>query len=1705
MKFRALFFEPIGCEVDSTIILGRPRNLFTFSLLVRLLVRNQSLRAMAKNYVVSGGGKVDNLVMALIKKANDEDKTVRGTVFASLAEIGRKQPNLHLSSVLDFLRKAQNLDLGHRIILLKSLQKVLQQHLNNILPDLAQQLIELGFEEMLGKQDIVPEWQNEACALLLILGTNHSKQIMQTLVSKFTPGKIPHFYVLKLIGDLATHSPAQVVPLLKDVISRVVPITASVKKDNMRWVFSYAISHFSEAIVHFIANAESQELSLQYISYGTELYPTYEIMLTVWLPARESKVRLMTAKAIGDLCAILPRDQFDAQLPRLFPPILNLFKKEKDLLPVTQAVCNILEVGVQSAKAAIAEAEADPHALIPTLALEPMLPTVLSIIHPLCVQPVDETDSDAVKNNNELLRCHEVIGYAFPNALIAFLLERLDVMNPKSKDPNVRAGTLLIIRHLVDRIDPSLQGHKELLVIGMKAPCQTETHPKVQKILSQVIISMSSKNYLELEGGEELVQFIVKTNAMSDSFIAQANAKQGKSSAGTPSLEELRSLCDDILNISATAVPCMDVVLWPFLFEFLVDPKYTNAMGIVTKAIGSLGARKRDEWETGAANEAAKDFYLIDFYRHVNLPSPHAIVARLMVMSTGAMRRNKQGENVLQCLRACGPVIHPEIHALWDNALAKLVQFINNKTANWAQQKWEDLILRLLAETIKIIADDSWTMKVGESLAQQLPSYADDPQYKSNALKHLGLILQKMNHKEFIRTKLDLMFTTTNHSNDLEQLGCALGFGYCAATHLDIALEKIQDQLKPKVVEKTGFFDSFFGPSSVGPSNDTLRTAMLAFGYITAYAPPKLISSRIEVTILASMRPHLQKKGPSLSSCETMIQVIDLIAKSVHPSHLRAEGYIFKPREELLQHVLQYISTIPVGTKGGHGIRILGLNALSKLIVLEPPLSEETEKELVSKTIQFYNLVGSEEGGESSGEGSSSSSSSSDPSATNQKLLQALNETLGSVVFMNTSIGCLLRLLKAVDPFVKSGNPLVRHEAINTTFFLLEKFLEYLSTGIAPSSDRFEHVGHCLASVVPRITDSKKNVRVPALQATQLFLFIDHLLQNGPIQKSEGVVQLEMPSHLQVLSEMANRVEGDVVSTHYGAVGEIASVVCDCLGDEELCKLLLGLLGGLTDVDGAASSGTCIVLNSIIKLRGDQFLSQVAELVSGMLAALSKVTHEKTVNGTLHSIRTLSRHHPLPVINALIESPLPHSPHVITSLQAISKDAELLEILLDHAFDTLNNSQCIETTSSGDVASKESQNATCTLKYVFSVLPASYLLDERLAAFFSTLMLRFGTTANVGGDKPRRDLIDAFVTFAKQVENEEMEVILTSDATLLSDTAYLKGVMRLMACFGGSYPDAILPVYNYVLPYSKGNFKGQRLMVTAVYAEMVKWSTNEEILQNIVNALLISMNDDNLCLLSIIGLGNSASGNPELANKFAPSVIDALMSVIEHKEEEICMESMNGLNKAFKVVNAPRVQPILINVFNRIRPHIEKRNPNIRAAAFRLLGTLSRFGSGLNGKVFVDLMHANLPSVLLHLNDPDRNVQIACKETLRKAIPLLGSEELDQLVGRRWFDSDIKLPLTASPTNFLKNLWLLSPTLSPPTSCPLSSSFNLTGPNSVLLLALLAGDLLVISLLTSGEHSTGDRLYSVYHSVKQQKDPQVRDAAAAAMKLMYDY
>lgn len=166
---------------------------------------------------------------------------------------------------------------------------------------------------------------------------------------------------------------------------------------------------------------------------------------------------------------------------------------------------------------------------------------------------------------------------------------------------------------------------------------------------------------------------------------------------------------------------------------------------------------------------------------------------------------------------------------------------------------------------------------------------------------------------------------------------------------------------------------------------------------------------------------------------------------------------------------------------------------------------------------------------------------------------------------------------------------------------------------------------------------------------------------------------------------------------------------------------------------------------------------------------------------------------------------------------------------------------------------------------------------------------------------------------------------------------------------------------------------------------------DKALLQQVLNCLLASLVDSNVKMCVLIGLGNIGAAGAVEANKYAPTVLDALMSSIDDADETIAMEAMRGLSKIFDLVEESRIAPTLVNICLRIRPAFEKPNPKIRAASFSLFGSLHRFGAGQASYIFNEQIHSNLPALILHLNDESPDVCKACKSALRKLGPLIGS------------------------------------------------------------------------------------------------------------------
>lgn len=95
-------------------------------------------------------------------------------------------------------------------------------------------------------------------------------------------------------------------------------------------------------------------------------------------------------------------------------------------------------------------------------------------------------------------------------------------------------------------------------------------------------------------------------------------------------------MCKDP-NPCPSPLSCSFKVLWPYLLEFIVPAEYTEAIGTVCKCLATLGAKLRD----ADVPEEEDDPYELDYDVQVNLPRPHDLIARLMVIVGHPLERGR--------------------------------------------------------------------------------------------------------------------------------------------------------------------------------------------------------------------------------------------------------------------------------------------------------------------------------------------------------------------------------------------------------------------------------------------------------------------------------------------------------------------------------------------------------------------------------------------------------------------------------------------------------------------------------------------------------------------------------------------------------------------------------------------------------------------------------------------------------------------------------------------------------------------------------------------------------------------------------------------------------------------------------------------------------------------------------------------------------
>ncbi len=198
--------------------------------------------------------------------------------------------------------------------------------------------------------------------------------------------------------------------------------------------------------------------------------------------------------------------------------------------------------------------------------IEKHIQLAMDVLHPLCNGNPNYDNQKQVKNHTNILMSFEYLARNRLTQTLTYLLSKFQTKsNAKSQ-----LSSLLILKHLVNAIDNRLEGVKEQILSNC-LQLMDVTNMDVRKAFIQLIMAMADQSYLMLEGGNNMITFLIKMCSLRDKESQQ-----------------IKSGADHILHVIANKVQSSHRVLWPYLFELILPNKNQLAVGSMARVLSLI-------------------------------------------------------------------------------------------------------------------------------------------------------------------------------------------------------------------------------------------------------------------------------------------------------------------------------------------------------------------------------------------------------------------------------------------------------------------------------------------------------------------------------------------------------------------------------------------------------------------------------------------------------------------------------------------------------------------------------------------------------------------------------------------------------------------------------------------------------------------------------------------------------------------------------------------------------------------------------------------------------------------------------------------------------------------------------------------------------------------------------------------------------------
>ncbi|KAM7245729.1 hypothetical protein CapIbe_002027 [Capra ibex] len=1492
-----------------------------------------------------------------------------------ITEKATTEPSVVMNALIRCLQVPE-ISTQRKVNIYNILQEIIQQE-GELEERCVQRLVAIASKEMRDMLEMEGYMRAEVASdTLVALSRNHFSLVMYELQHHLKPLNLTEEFVIVTLAKLANGNVFEFMPYMGITLATMFTMLRLANEAKMRQVICGAMETFCETVQFYLRHLEDSVYPVMTEDqFAVKLFPMYRYFVTVWLRNNNPEVKLGVIKSLKPMLSLLlPNDDLREQVYDYIPLLLAEYQGSLEALFITQVLRQILEMSVIT------------NSPVPQMQLH----TIFTELHVQVCSRAPAQQQYSSQNLTEIVHCFIALARSYPKELMKFFLSQMEM----SKEA-VRVGTLALIRAVVSADEPKMNIRTIYLAIRVVKNTLSDTRSKVRMAILRIIGQLALSGFQDRIKGWGLkyvsVQLTLSTYKLTnrrDNFYQR-------------DLEEkmVHKVTMDTVKIITSSVSGMTNEFWVRLLCYIMETDYTEALTPICVSLTNLAERQLHAKDEEA--NASKS-------RHVDLPAPQKLLARLLVLMSSPYKGEGRGIAMLNLLKTLSQSIAPSMADMWELEIPLLVKYLEEHTEfTWNQETWEDKLIQFLRNSLKKTRGSNWSLRLSKELNNQIESFDSPSLEKGFLYRALGFTLATGLEADKVEVLLLELLYKTDYSNDFDREGVILCFGLCARGQVKTVLGVLHD-FEERIQESEQSWQIGAWRKDHPWRRETVKGAlMVMYSCVASYCHPQMLLVHVDNPITTKIIHHYSSSCQDiclkLAFMKSVVQVTDAI-KNIKD----LEDFQFAQKATLTGIIMAIIKAEPTDSLVSP-VRTMAMDALSYLSKLKPFYSTEESSDLMD--ISIHSVISLQPPGESN--------ESIKTLYTNT--LRALEQLMEGLMQRHLDPKGLQEMVHLLEKWILSEKEWEREKAVNLYLHLMKIYVQSVGVCIPLKLGQF---GSLVGLIAPGTCDSHRKTRLASMDVLASLLDL-HASQTCSSWGASKELELE---------KCKEDLQGSDMEKIFSVSSRISKVACLQFNCDEVVSLVQKLCENFGAMDLQHDKASVTWICTFLQMRVKELEDKVPEILGAILVHLPMVDHREVRRLLIEGILLLAHYHQETVLTALLRQPLPMESHLTEVWLAVAENVPFARTML-HALMGRLQARFMpraNAASKADIWRLAAVDPLMTLCAIH-LLVESMDWDNRLLELFLdlvyTLLLQLGGSQSPEAVSPvlktwrlihtgtlpeevnlQRVTIRSMQLLFRRLNSESLLCTLEEEGvwTLLeSSSTFLQGVSQLARLCVQS------PQGYYRQRLSELALRGMasealscRISSTAVCVEFMSDPIlhQEKLLKRAVLMLEkgAEQEDEVLRVLSLRALGNMALGAPRKVRRYRKLLLEKCLCSLRVPGVSTSVTS-EGLEVLAKVLAELR-EGDLGSAFNAVseqcRTFFDNESELLRLKAFVLFGKLAQVVRISKKHFFKQEVKKAWVPLMLHCQDPCSDAAQACMATMFQCVHFWGWKALESSVDR---------------------------------------------------------------------------------------------------------